>query len=34
MIGILKKFTFILTLMLHADSLPYDTVKNEKNIKS
>ena len=34
MIGILKYFTFILTLMLHAYSLPYYTVKNYKNIKT
>ena len=31
MIGILKYFTFILTLMLHAHSLANYTVKNQKN---
>ena len=31
MIDILKYFTFILTLMLHAYSLPNYTVKNQKN---
>ena len=34
MIGILKYFTFILTLMLHAYSLPNYTVNTLKNIKS
>ena len=31
MIGILKYFTFIITLMLHAYSLANNTVKNKKN---